>query len=176
MEFQNVCKDFPIFLTYAMATLDVVKKKIVTNNVGDLSTYWEKMHDMLVIQLTAIQTSFGKSCTVLEHRFKDVTLYSGLRVMCLDMFWATLFWKRNVVGEHCVWTRKFVVVFKGHRMGYHVHALFLQKYVTTNLFCWMKYTIIGIGYIWVKKIMKMVFLSRRSGMVFKNVSRNSLIK
>ena len=90
-----------------MATLDVVKEKIVrawtdyvlhlgcrttnvvesahalvkkylSNSVGDLGTCWEKIHDMLVIQLTAIQTSFGQSCTVLEHRFKYVTLYSRL--------------------------------------------------------------------------------------------------
>jgi hypothetical protein len=46
--------------------------------VGDLDTCWEKIHDMLVVQLTAIQTSFGRSCTVLEHRFKDVILYSRL--------------------------------------------------------------------------------------------------
>ena len=107
MEFQNVCNDFPIFLTYAMATLDVDKEKIVrawidyvlhlgcrttnrvesahalvnkylSNSVGDLGSCWEKIHDMLVIQLTAIQISFGQSCTVLEHRFKDVTLYSRL--------------------------------------------------------------------------------------------------
>ena len=107
MEFQNVCNDFPKFLTYVETTLDVVNEKIVrswtyhvlhlgcrttnrvksthalvkkclSNSVGDLGTCWEKIHDMLVIQLTAIQTSFGRSCIVLEHRFKDVTLYFGL--------------------------------------------------------------------------------------------------
>jgi len=105
--FQDVCSDFPIFLTYAMATLDEVKEKIVrawtdhvlhlgcrttnrvesihalvkkylSNSVGDLGICWDKIHDMLVIQFTAIQTTFGQSCTVLEHRFKDVTLYYGL--------------------------------------------------------------------------------------------------
>ena len=103
MEFQNVCHDFPKFLTYVMTTLDVVKKKIVrastnhvlhlgcrttnrvesahalvkiylSNSVGDLGICWEKIYDMLVIQLTAIKTSFGRSCTVLKHRFKDVIL------------------------------------------------------------------------------------------------------
>jgi len=78
VEFQDVCSDFPIFLTYAMATLDIVKRKIVrawtnhvlhlgcrttnrvesahalvkkylSNSVGDLGTCWEKIHDMLVI-------------------------------------------------------------------------------------------------------------------------------
>jgi len=107
VEFQDVCSDFPLFLKYAMTTLNEVKEKIVrawtdhvlhlgcrtTNkvelahalvnkyldkSVGDLGTCWEKIHDMLVLQFTAIQTSFGQSVTVLEHRFKDVTLYSGL--------------------------------------------------------------------------------------------------
>jgi len=107
VEFQDVCSDFPIFLTNAMATLDDVKEKIVkawtdhvlhlscrttnkvelahalvkkylSNSVGDLGTCWEKIHGMLVMQLTTIQTSFGQSCIVLEHRFKDVTLYYGL--------------------------------------------------------------------------------------------------
>jgi len=107
VEFQDVCSDFPIFLKYAMATLEEVKKKIVrawtnqvlnlgcrttnkvepahalvkkylSNNVGDLGTCWDKIHDMLVIQFSAIQKSFGQSCTVLEHRFKDITLYHGL--------------------------------------------------------------------------------------------------
>ena len=53
-------------------------KKYLDNSVGDLGTCWEKKHDMLVIQFTAIQTTFGQSVTVLEHRFKDVNLYSGL--------------------------------------------------------------------------------------------------
>ena len=44
----------------------------------------------------------------------------------------------------------------------------------TSLFYWMRYTIIDISYLWVKKVMNMVSLSRRSGMVFKNVSRKSL--
>jgi hypothetical protein len=35
-----------------------------------LGTCWEKIHDMLVLQFTAIQTSFRHSVTVLEHRFK----------------------------------------------------------------------------------------------------------
>jgi len=53
-------------------------KKYLDNSVSDLGTCWEKIHDMLVLQFTAIRTSFGHSVTVLEHRFKDVTLYSGL--------------------------------------------------------------------------------------------------
>lgn len=53
-------------------------KKYLSNSVGDLGTCWDKIHDMLVIQFSAIQKAFGQSCTVLEHRFKDVTLYHGL--------------------------------------------------------------------------------------------------
>jgi len=98
MEFQNVCKDFPKFLTYVESTvLDIVKEKIVrawidrvlhldckTTNIvegahgklkkhlmtsfGDLGTCMEKIHKMLVIQLTEIHTSFRRSCIVLEHR------------------------------------------------------------------------------------------------------------
>ena len=78
VEFQDVGSDFPIFLTYAMATLDEFKEKIVrawtdhvlhlgcrttnreesahalvkkylNNSVGDLGTCWEKIHDILVI-------------------------------------------------------------------------------------------------------------------------------
>jgi len=31
-------------------------KKYLDNSVGDLVTCWEKIHDMLVLQFTAIQT------------------------------------------------------------------------------------------------------------------------
>jgi len=111
VEFQDTCSDFPLFLKYAMTTLNEVKEKIVRawtdhvfhlgcrttnrvesahalmkkyldNSVGDLATCWEKIHDMLLLQFTAIQTTFGQSVTVLEHRFKDVTLYSGLGGHC----------------------------------------------------------------------------------------------
>jgi len=53
-------------------------KKNLDNSVGDLGTCWEKIHDMLLLQFIAIQTTFGQSVTVLEYIFKDVTLYSGL--------------------------------------------------------------------------------------------------
>jgi len=90
VEFQDECSDFPLFLNYAMTTLKEVKEKIVRawtdhvmhlgcrtsnmvesahalvkkyldNNVGDLGTCWEKIHDMLVLQFTMIQTTFGQS-------------------------------------------------------------------------------------------------------------------
>jgi len=81
----------------------------------------------------------------------------GKEVMCLDMLWTTLLWKSHIVGEHCVWTRKFVVVFKGHRTAYNVHAKLLLKSVKTNQFYWMRYTIIGICYVWAKKVMAIGF-------------------
>ena len=40
-------------------------KKYSDNSVGDLGTCWEKIHDMLVLQFTTIQTSFGQSVTVI---------------------------------------------------------------------------------------------------------------
>ena len=59
-------------------TAHALVKKYLDNSVGDLGTSWEKIHDMLVLQLIAIQTTFGQSVTVFEHRFKDVTFYFGL--------------------------------------------------------------------------------------------------
>ena len=50
-----------------------------------------------------------------------------------------------------------MVVFKGNRMGYHVHALLLLKSATTSLFYWIRYTVIDIGYVWVKKVMRWFF-------------------
>jgi len=96
--------------------------------------------------------------------------------MCLALLWTTLLWKSHVVGEHCAWTKKFVVVFKGLLTGFHVHAKLLLRSLKTNQFYWITYTIIDIGYVWTKKVMKMVFLSMMSRTVFKNVSRKSLTK
>jgi len=107
VEFQDDYSDFPLFLKYVMTTLNEVKEKIVRawtdhvlhlgcrttnrvesdhalvkkyldNSVDDFGTCWEKIHDMFVLQFTALQTTFGQSVAILEHRFKDVTLYSGL--------------------------------------------------------------------------------------------------
>ena len=43
-----------------------------------MGTCWEKIDEMLANQFGEIQSSFGRSVTVLENRYKDVTLYSGL--------------------------------------------------------------------------------------------------
>jgi len=56
---------------------DVVKEYLSTSK-GDLSTCWQKINKMLANQFGKIQSSFGRSVTVLEHRYKDVTLYSRL--------------------------------------------------------------------------------------------------
>jgi len=39
-------------------------KKYFMSSVGDLGTCTEKIYDIFVIQLTEIQTSFGRSCNV----------------------------------------------------------------------------------------------------------------
>ena len=108
MKFQDTCKDYPKFLLYVQETiLKPFKKKLVrawtdlvlhlgcrtTNRVegahgvveeymstskGDLGTCWQKIDEMLANRFGEIQSSFGRSVTVLKHRCKDVTLYSGL--------------------------------------------------------------------------------------------------
>jgi len=108
MEFQDACKDYSKFLHYVQTTIlkpfkdkivrawtnlvlhlgcrttirvegahGVVKEHLSTSK-GDLGTCWEKIDEMLAIQFGEIHSSFGRSVTVLEHRYKDVTLYSRL--------------------------------------------------------------------------------------------------
>jgi len=108
MEFQDACKDYPMFLHYVQTTIlkpfkdkiarawtnlvlhlgcrttnrvegahGVVKEYLSTSE-GDLGICWEKIDEMLAIQFGEIHSSFGRSVTVLEHRYKDVTLNSGL--------------------------------------------------------------------------------------------------
>jgi len=108
MEFQDACKNYPKFLHYVQTTIlkpfkdkimrawtnfvlhlgcrttsrvegahGVVKEYLSTSK-GDLGTCWEKIDEMLAIHFGEIQSSFGRSVMVLEHRYKDVTLYSGL--------------------------------------------------------------------------------------------------
>jgi len=98
--FKVVCTKFPMFLDCVENTiLDPVKEKFVrywvdknlhmgnttTNRVefaharlkkylsssmGDLSTTWKSVHDMLELQHTAIHASFQTSIIMLKHRFK----------------------------------------------------------------------------------------------------------
>jgi len=52
-------------------------KKYFRTSVGDLGTCWEKISEILVIQLGEIQTSFGRSCTILEHTYNDIIYTTG---------------------------------------------------------------------------------------------------
>nr|ABN06011.1 Ovarian tumour, otubain, putative [Medicago truncatula] len=69
---------YSVGITNRVESAHALLKKYLDNSVGDLGTCWEKIDDMLLLQFTAIQTTFGQSVSVLEHRFKDVTLYSDL--------------------------------------------------------------------------------------------------
>jgi len=103
-----VCGKFPKFLEYVEKTiLDPVKDKVVkswvdkaihmgntttnraesaharlkkylSSSMGDLSTYWKSVHDMLELQHTAIHASFQTSIIMFEHRFKGKVLWSRL--------------------------------------------------------------------------------------------------
>jgi len=55
-----------------------VVKDYLSTSKCDLGTCWEKIYEMLAIQFGEIQSLFGRSFMVLEHRYKDVTLYYGL--------------------------------------------------------------------------------------------------
>jgi hypothetical protein len=106
-QFKVVCGKFPKFLDYVEKTiLDPDKEKFVrfwvdknlhlgntTTNIvesaharlkkymssmGDLSTNWKSVHDMLELQHTAIHASFQTSIIMLEHRFKGNVLWSRL--------------------------------------------------------------------------------------------------
>ena len=108
IQFRKVCEKYPSLLKYVESTiLDQVKEKIVcawTDNVrhlgntttnrvesahaslknwlgnskGDLCRDWDSVNLMIKNQHNEIQTTFGRSITVLEHRFKDNILYSHL--------------------------------------------------------------------------------------------------
>jgi len=55
-----------------------VVKEYLSTSKGDLGACWEKIDEMLANQFGEIQSSFGRSVTLLEHRYKDVTFYYGL--------------------------------------------------------------------------------------------------
>ncbi|GAU32028.1 hypothetical protein TSUD_147240 [Trifolium subterraneum] len=68
MEFRELCKKWPRFLRYIEETvLDTDKEK-----------GWEAIHQMLGIQFTEVQTQFGQSMSVEEHKYRDDKLYSLL--------------------------------------------------------------------------------------------------
>ncbi|XP_050919722.1 uncharacterized protein LOC127137294 [Lathyrus oleraceus] len=53
-------------------------KNLLGNSKGDLCRDWDFVNQMIQNQHNHIQTSFGRSITVLEHIFKDNNLYSQL--------------------------------------------------------------------------------------------------
>ncbi|KEH27473.1 hypothetical protein MTR_5g413325 [Medicago truncatula] len=162
VEFQDSCSDFSLLKNYAMTTLNEVKEKIVrawTDHVLHLgcrtTNRVESAHALLKKYLdnsfTAIQTTFGQSVSMLEHRFKDVTLYTGLgghvsryaldnialeETRCRE----TLCMDNDICG--CVQRTSY---------GYHVHAKLLLSSLKRSQFYWMRYTTIDIGYVWAKK-------------------------
>ena len=105
LQFRKVCEQFPKFLNYVESTiLKPLKEKIVkawtdrvmhfgnttTNMVesahgtlkeyfqdskGNLEKGWKAIHAMLTVQLTEIQAEFGRSSTVLEHKFEGYLLF-----------------------------------------------------------------------------------------------------
>lgn len=109
MEFRKVCSKFPRFVNYVQRTiLDTDEKKVVkawTNKImhfGNITTnraesshgvlkkylpdgtcnflrVWEGIESMLTNQFSGIQTTFGQSLSVEEHRYgKDRYLYEQL--------------------------------------------------------------------------------------------------
>ncbi|XP_058753208.1 uncharacterized protein LOC131626410 [Vicia villosa] len=105
---EKICEKYPDLLKYVESTiLDKVKEKFVcawtdkvrylgnttTNRVesahatlknwscdrkGDLCKAWDTINHMILNQHNEIQTLFGRSIMVLEHRFKNNILYSKL--------------------------------------------------------------------------------------------------
>jgi len=45
-------------------------KKYLSSSMGDFSTNWKSVYDMLELQHTTIHASFQTSIIMLEHRFK----------------------------------------------------------------------------------------------------------
>ena len=203
LEFQDACKDYPKFLHYVETTiLKPFKDKLVrlwtnlvlhlrcrtTNRVegahgvvreylstskGDLGTCWEKIDEMLANQFGEIQSSFGRSVTVLKHRYKDVTLYYGLGGHMSRQAMNFIFFLEEERARKtlCIDKRTCGCVI---RMSYGLPcACFIAMKIRHNKSIRLdEITHIGISCIWVKKkVMKICFRSRRSGVVFKNVSK-----
>ncbi|GAU37897.1 hypothetical protein TSUD_163340 [Trifolium subterraneum] len=106
--FEEVCADYPIFLEYVkniwliphkekfvLAWTDRVMhlgntttnrvrsirgtwKSLMQDRNGDMCECWDAMHNMFVLQHTAIQTSFGRSITMVQHNH-NIPLYEKLR-------------------------------------------------------------------------------------------------
>ncbi|XP_050893614.1 uncharacterized protein LOC127100455 [Lathyrus oleraceus] len=71
---RKVCENYPDLLKYVESTI----LDQLGNSKGGLCRDWDFGNHMIQNQHNEIHISFGRSITVLEHRFKDNTLYSQL--------------------------------------------------------------------------------------------------
>jgi len=112
---EEVCGPFPMFVKYVETTVMPLKKHFVmawtnkflhlgcrtTNivesahaqlkrylrsSVGDLVSCWDEIDKMLKNQLGEIQGSFGRSITVMVHKYKKQKLFSELEGCLLSHF------------------------------------------------------------------------------------------
>jgi len=104
---EEVCGPFPIFVKYVETTVFPLKKhfmrawtnkflhlgcrttnivesahaqlkRYLRSSVGDLASCWDEIDKMLKNQLGEIQGSFGRSITVMVHKYKKHKLFSKL--------------------------------------------------------------------------------------------------
>lgn len=56
-------------------------KKYLSTSIGGLTKYLETIHNMLLLHIIEIQATFGRICTVLQHRYcgKIYTLSWNIR-------------------------------------------------------------------------------------------------
>ncbi|GAU11794.1 hypothetical protein TSUD_75450 [Trifolium subterraneum] len=80
MEFRKLYKHMHMgnYTTNRVESAHGVLKKSLEDSSGDLVKGWEAIHHMLGLQFTEVQTQFGQSMSVEEHRYRDVRLYSLL--------------------------------------------------------------------------------------------------
>jgi hypothetical protein len=110
-----------------------VVREYLSTSKGDLDTCSEKIDVMLANQFGEIHSSFGRRITILENRYKDVTLYSGLGGHMSRQAMNFIFVEEEcAIGKPCASIRKLADVFKGRRMAYLVHASLLWKSITTT--------------------------------------------
>ncbi|KEH34517.1 hypothetical protein MTR_3g467680 [Medicago truncatula] len=105
LKFKEVCEPFSMFVKYVETTVLSVKnqfvrawtnkflhpgctttnivdsahghlKRYLRSSVGDLASCWDEIDKMLKNQLGEIQGSFGRSITVMKHKYKRHKLFS----------------------------------------------------------------------------------------------------
>jgi len=169
----EVCGPFPLFVKYVEETVLPLKKHFVrawtnkylhlgcrtTNivesahaqskrylrsSVGDLASCWDEIDKMLKNQLGEIQGSFGRSITVMVHKYKKTNYSLSWRGMSLRPLWVSSMKNLNALGDLAL-LKKIVVVCKWQRSGCLVLVFLLRRERKNCLFFWMKYTLIGEG-------------------------------